>query len=789
MYVDEKFLGVTSTFPKHDINPDKKGKEWCMLWLKAIYTNYLNNKTGIYFNSRSRFYELRQYAEGAQNPNKYKEWLIGKGQPQEKARKGFMNVNFDDIFSPAPAYIQTIVGKFEDLEHMISVDALDPKSGEERRREKNKARFRMEFKPQLEQIEQAIGVQKPQGEYQPETMAELELYDSMGGFKQRYELAMEEAIRSSFDISDWQETKRKLIKDFLTCGSAATMDYVDPDTQRVKTRYIDILDVIIEYSHWSNFENSRFGAVVIPYTVEELRHETDIPEDDLERLAHQYCGIYDNPDVSAWQRYTGTLTDGTYKYSSFRIPVLYGAWKTVNNLYKTERTNKRGDTMVYKEKYGKVWDSEQKKTTVNNVRMVYHGKWIIGTDYCWDFGPMKDIPRPKVNDVSLPFHVYRLTGKSFIETIKKSLDTIHITKLKLEAALAKAPPNGIAVEYGSLEGLTFGTQKMEPMDLIQMRYQTGDIIYRAQPLMGAVNQGYLNSKPIQELAGGIGVFLNECITIFETEFNFIARLTGIDRMTLNSVSPNVDTAAKTIQLATASTDNALKPMYAGYMWIKQDNAQNFASRIQTICMFNKDKDKGFYDVIGEAGVRAIKEAGDSRFVRWGITITPKPTEEMKLRIQNAAEKAMSVGKNGVPLLDFSDYLFIQRVLANNNLKYAEAYLNYKTQLKQKQIDDNMQKNTELQGQMAQQVEQVKLQGVVAKIQTEYDNKIRFEQAKAEIEVMKERQLTEIRDAADVQKHGRSMELESHKATLDVQKPQAQKQLEMDFNGEEIQPPV
>ena len=84
--------------PRHDIDPSKKNNTWCKQWAEYIYCYYLNDRGGIKFSELNRITELRQYALGRQNPNKYKDVLLGLTQIGEE-RQGWMNVNFNEIFS------------------------------------------------------------------------------------------------------------------------------------------------------------------------------------------------------------------------------------------------------------------------------------------------------------------------------------------------------------------------------------------------------------------------------------------------------------------------------------------------------------------------------------------------------------------------------------------------------------------------------------------------------------------------------------------------------------------
>jgi hypothetical protein len=285
--------------------------------------------------------------------------------------------------------------------------------------------------------------------------------------------------------------------------------------------------------------------------------------------------------------------------------------------------------------------------------------------------------------------------------------------------------------------------------------------------------------------------LNDAVAIFEMEFNFISKLTGIDRISLGTQTPTADTAARSIQYATASTDNVLKPMYGGYLWLKEALARNMTSRIQTICVFNTDKDRGYNDAIGDAAVEAIKQAGKDRCMKWGITITAKPTEEEKAIIRQTAQQAMTVGRNGTPLLDYSDFLFVDRMLRNGSMKFAEAYLNLKIQKKEKQVQDNMQANMQVQGQQNQELEAKKMQNAMQMTKFQTDEAIRLEDAKEQFKVRTGQELAAVQDSVAQNDHGRKLteiqHTEQSKAVFNP-KPQPQgAQTEMEF--EEPQPPM
>ena len=719
LYIDNKFLdGQVFSYPKHDISEEKKNKDWCLRWCKAIYYNFANDNT--YYNTTwyKNIIDLRRYAQGRQNSEKYVDLLIGgkeKNQRGNYERKGYTNLNFNDIFSPAPKYMEVIQGMFESNEHTITVNAEDEQSGTEKKNLKEAMWFKEQYRPFIEMMDEKLGITRPPDDFMPQSRQELELYASMGGFKLRYEVAMEKALSHTYEISNWKQVKRKLIEDFVTSNMAAVVDEVDLASGKVKLDYIDFSELIMEYSRDWDFKNSRWGAIPRYKTVYELRTSgCNIDEDKLEGLAQKYSGMYGNPDESKWRINNVKNEDGTYGYDSYRIPTMYAAWKSFNRKYTTKKKTKNGE-ITTKTKFGRVYDTEQKKTSVKDIRVIYQSEWIVGTDYIFNYGLMNDTPRED-NDVRLPFHVYRIKGKSIIEQMVPLLDDLQLTYLKLQNNKAKAAPPGLIVEIGALENVSLGNTKVKPLELIKMYQQDGTMLYRATPF-GSHSYNFNSGPPIVPHGGSEGNAVQTAIQSFETTLNLIAEITGIARNATGTVDPSAQVG--TSKMAVAATNNALRPIYAGYIDIKESCAKNSALRIQLLCKYNKSTTSGYYPVIGKTSVQSLRDAGSDAAVKWGIRIEALPTEEVKNEIKQAAQAGLAGGKNGIPAITYGEYLYIvEKLNTGANFTEMRAYIAYKEAERDKKAAEMQQQNIQLQQEEARKTEEAKTQMELQKIQTE-----------------------------------------------------------------------
>lgn len=689
-------------FPKDEIPNEEKGAEWCKKWCEAMYAAYVTDRSGVPYSSIEELNELRRYAAGSQDVSKYQDILLDESEDGGDLT-GYLNVNWE-IFSVMPKFLHIIRGIFEEQEHKIVATAVDPKSSEERETEKLRKWFRGRYKPIMEAVDQFAGI-KREPEWIPETLDELEIYQQAGGFKMVKETEIEEGLAYTMYISDWKEIKRKMLDDFATINCGAVKDFTDPYTRKVKARWVDPVRLIMQYSkHWDH-RNSEYGGEIVSESISNIRKNTDLSEEKLREMAQFYNGRNANQNLSSWTEEDLQINGGGWKYDNFQIDIMDAEWFSINSKSFTKRTNARGDTLMYEEKEGKVYDTDTKKTTTNKYKTVYRAKWIIGTDYVYDYGLQYDVPRPGKKEVELSFKFYKLPGRSIVSLSVPNLDQIQLTWLKMQNALAMSSNSGIAVEYTSLMNMKLGGEKMEPLDLLSIRRDTGDMIYKMSTHMGKQNiPGGM--RPIQELTGGIGPQLQEFITLFDLNLNFIRDLTGINQVA-DASNPNPNQSVGGAEMAIAATNNALKPIYAGYIRLKELVSRSCAIRMQVIIRHDKKAYDGYIPVVGGSGVKILSVGANVIDADWEIQIQAKPTDQRKQIILEAAMKSMQPDKDGFVGIEEADFMMIERLLEDGNEKLAETMLNFRSKKNKERQLQVQRENMELDQQNAQKTAIVK----------------------------------------------------------------------------------
>jgi len=744
-------------FPKDEIDPKEKNELWAKKYCEAIYSNWRQGRSAIPYRELGEIQKLREVADGRQDVLQYQKILLDISDPGQSIT-GYMNINWD-IPAVMPKFLRVVEGIMEQTEHQVVATAIDPASTSEKEEAKLDMTFRMRYKNQIEQIEKALGIDNS-SMYVPETIEELNLYEGAGGFKLAKEIEIEQGLDYSFYISDWKDIKRRLIRDALVINMMCVKDYVDPYTKKVKVRYVDPAKFIGQYSnHWDHW-NMEYAGEIIQVLISDLRKQTTIPESELRLLAQSYESMYGNIHLSTYDFYDETQTSD---YDTFLVDVLDCEWNSVDSKYMTTRTNKFGNEVVYESEWGKVYNTDKRKTEKYDIKNVYRCKWVIGTDYIYDFGLQYDVPRPGRKETSLSFHFFHLPYRSIVSLCETYIDQFVLTFFRLQNAIAKARPAGIAVEYTSLQNMSLGGKKLEPSEILKIATQTGDLIYKATTYRGIPNVpgGF---RPITELTGGIGAQLNEFIVIFNYCLDQIRQVTGINQIA-DASTPNPEQSVGGSQLAIVATNNALRPIYSAYITCKEVVAKNLSLRMQLLIKHDKEAYKGYMPAIGNIGVQLISVETDVIDVYYCIKYEARPTLERKEVIKQAAIKALSPDRDGIVGIELADFLMIERLLENGSLKYAEAYLNYKTRKNRDRQLQLQRENMEINKQKELERDKQAFQIDIMKKKQESDEELRVYEAKKMIDE-KYKQL----------EHERTVEKIGTQSALDIVKKQTEQNI-------------
>ena len=194
-------------------------------------------------------------------------------------------------------------------------------------------------------------------------------------------------------------------------------------------------------------------------------------------------------------------------------------------------------------------------------------------------GLKKNMLRPKSNLARTlgAYSIYapelsKMDNKSLVERMIPFTDQIQLIHLKMQQLIAKTKPKGMAIEIGSIEGVSKGDggtfTSLEVQDIYE---QTGNLYYRMLDDSGEA----LNARPIQELSGGAGQYLQELIMTYNYYLERIRDVTGINEVRDGS-TPAKDSLVGVQKLALLASNNATRSINDSYINIMEKVANTTA---------------------------------------------------------------------------------------------------------------------------------------------------------------------------------------------------------------------
>jgi len=700
-----------SGLPFKETDPAKKDKKWFRTICEYGYNAWIKGTTVIPYSRRNDLWLNRLYGQDAQPTTKYLERLSVKDRKTGE-RKFFGNISNDNE-AVYQKFVRIYLSMMKEAKHDMAVYANDASSSAEREEKK----WQTWAKIQLEGM--GIQMQAEDMPVKPRNMQQLEMLYSAPNTLLK-EIAFNKCIEDSLYISNWDDIETEIYLDFLNCGFAGHKDYVEDG--KICARYVDMINYITLATHRRTFELSPFNAEVKAEKLSVLRPqliEAGYTEEDISKIANRYSAVAGNAlftfGMNMFNNYYNQY--GFYPYDQFIVWYMDAEFDSNDE-----------------------WEG-----SMLNVKKKC--KWIIGTEMIWEEGNVNDMPREttqkgKYKDYACgTYHVYKVADRSITETCISSIDEIQLAVRKIRNESATKSGKKVIVDIPTIQNLNIGGDKeLKPMEVMKIMDDTGRLYYRSTTHHSQVINPNA-SRPVAELEGGIGNYLNELIFVIQRCENVIRGAIGLNEVT-DASTPNPKLPVGIGESMQAATNRALQPMYAGALYLKVDFAKNVIRRIQA----RKDGFEYYRNILGDALFNAIDSSYEDAECQ--IQVVPVVTDEEKKLIMDAAVKALSV-----PLeqggISYANYFEVYNYVQKGNyysLKMAELLLSYYVEENIKRAQDNQQQNIQAQGQQNIQLQQQVAAADKEKADMETQRQLALLQAEAEIN-----------DARDAKLHQYKME--------------------------------
>jgi len=692
-------------------NEEKASNDYGLQYFKTMYRDYQKSGESSYTAKRRRMETARKYSEGIQDVSKYKDLLDVEGDTS------FMNIDWTPV-SIIPKFVDVIVGDLSNQELEIKARAVDNASEQIRITEKNNLMLKMLNKDFLAELSEITKMDyNPKG-FVPQSEEELELYMQLT-YKQSHEIALEEGISFVTQKNDFEETKRRILRDLVVVGQGAVKTSICPSAG-VKIKYVDPSNLITSHSASPGFENIQHAGEIYRVTIAELKQMAgdQFTEQEYKEIAEKYGKKISNTKYGVGF----DMSNSKYvsEYDEFSVEILDAEFMSTYYLKYEKKLNKFGGYSLNKRGFNqKIKEKENRKVVQNTVKAVFSGKYIVGSDYVFDYGLAKNMMRPKSNlsETRLSYiiyapHIRRGRNMSLVERMLPFADQIQLAHLKMQQLLAKARPKGAAFEIGSLENVSKGDGgNFTPLELQEIFDQTGNIYFRRTDDEGNQTQ----SMPIVELENGIGNDINKLIGIYQHNLQMIRDVTGVNEAR-DASKPSSDALVGVQKLALSASNNATRFINQGYLNIIKRTGQSVSMRLQDLLKYDKPL-RGYISALGNTTMKNIELSKDLSLYDFGIFIEVAPDEAEKQLLEQNIQVSLAQKE-----LRLEDAIAIRSV---NNTKLANQMLILRRKKYQEELMEQAKKNAENNAMQQQQsvmvASQAKQQEMQAQMQMEQVN--------------------------------------------------------------------
>jgi len=719
---------VNNAFPSQVASDlEKVSYDYGLKVARAIQNEWFSSNSGAtrFRSNQNTFHNLRLYARGEQNVQKYKDELSVNGD------LSYLNLDW----KPVPIlskFVDIVVNGIADRSFDIKAYSQDPYGVDRRYAYLESIIKDLETKELNDFAAENFGINLYQNDPAtlPETKEELELHMQLS-YKQGVEIAEEVAINTLLDGNNYDLTKRRLYYDLTTLGIASVKNRFS-EAEGVVVEYVDPAYMVYSYTDSPYFDDIYYVGEVKFLPINELKKQfPELTDEQLEKIQGQgsknYGRGFDQGLLNYDQRDNNT------------VQVLYFNYKTyMNEVYKVKETATGASKVIMRDdQFNPPADSEEFGKLSRSLEVLYEGVHIIGTDILlkWEMAknmmrPKSDYAKVKMNYSIVAPRMYKGRIESIVSRCTGFADMIQITHLKLQQVLSKMMPDGVYMDADGLAEIDLGNgTNYNPQEALNMFFQTGSVIGRSFTSDGNMNPGKVPIQPLQTGAGGQK--LQTLIQTYNYYLQMIRDVTGLNEARDGSM-PDSRALVGVQKLAAANSNTATRHILDAGLFLTAETAECLSLRISDIIEYHPAAE-AFIQKIGGHNVGILNELSELHLHDFGISLTLMPDEEEKQLLENNIQTALSAG-----LIDLDDAIDIREV---KNLKQANQLLKLRRRKKQERDQMMQQQNMQAQAQANAQAQQVAAQAAMQKEQVSMQTKAQLEQIKGQIE--QQRMQTEV----------------------------------------------
>jgi hypothetical protein len=717
-----KSNGYDSTFPdplaSHEV---KVNKGYGLQYAKAIYGQWGSAEyEGSLYGKRWKEFEIsRDYANGTQNTSIYKQILTSLDP--NNGDGSLVNLDWTPV-PIVPKFVKIVVNKILSSKFYPNVEAVDPLSRSEKDYEKNKMKVFIENKDVLKEAKETGLRTEVDPDALPDTAEETEIFLETN-IKTAAEVAAQIGINLTLSWNDFDERVfRRNVEDLVTCGMAVAKRSNDPNYGIVE-EYVDPAYFVHSFTDDPTFSDIIYAGHTKRMSIAELKRIAgdEFTEEQYETMARTVMNRFGNDSGRFMdQRYDVGMERYYYGYDEYTIDVMEFEFISVDNIIFEKKESRFGNVGFYYKghKYSAPQQSVYDREAVYmQNQTLYGGKFIIGTDYLFDYGVKKNIPK-NVHDLSrtkmsysvMATNIRRMIPKSMVSGIIGFADQLQLSHLKIQQAIAKAKPDGLIVDIEGLENVQLGRGgELQPLDIQDIYEQTGIFYYRSKNADGS-----FQNPPIRPLDNSIRN-INELITLYNHYLRMIRDATGINEV-MDGTSPKGDQLVGVRQQQLSAANNALYDITNASVVLYRKICEDIVKCLQ-ILPPKSILYKAYETAIGRENMAVLSSFSNLPMYNFGVRVVADMNEVDRMYLEQNIQASIAQGE-----LDIEDAIAIRQL---RDIDQAERLLIVRRKKRMKMRQEMAQQNSQFQAQANAQVAQVTSQG-----------KMQEEQMKAQLEAQK-----------------------------------------------------
>lgn len=584
--------------------------------LRQCYNRWKNGYGGETYSDRMLRYEKnRLYAMGRQPEEQYRDLVKIEGTPV------VLNLDFSAL-AIAPPLLNAKADRYLERIEKIKCKASGQLASDKRKKEKDEAKFKLNYRPAIQQLQQSSGMHLEEfSDHDPKSQRELDVRFKTKPLRE--ELIMQLSENIVFEQNEWADViKERLVWDTFNCGFAVTLTELNGNGW-IKTPAVKPEGFITSYSELDNFEDWQWQGQRRSMSISEVRLRTDgrkkpdgspvITEQELWDLSTKFMASYGNSSdwYCDWSPDFNTALARPYDAVNVELVDLY--YKTLYNLtYRKEKVG-YGREKLYED----VPDNlpAERKESSKPYYVAYHGVWIIDSDYVLEWGLAKNMLKPNNNLVEIrsPYSVHmhnntHCRNTPLVETMIPLIDLIQNIHMQTQKIIAMTAPDGFTIDTLGLSGIDFGMGAgvLSPAQMFGIYLQTGNQYFASRDIEGDNGE---QKPPITPNNHPYSDKLTQLDNQFWGAYKKLQIITGDNNLASGNIT-NQATANSTLNDAREIAEEPSNYVYKTVLNVYKATAKNVELLLLDKFFLKDDSFDGYTTAIGQDDIEYMRSMGD-----------------------------------------------------------------------------------------------------------------------------------------------------------------------------------